>query len=97
VGRTEESGLSLAVPTGRRLAGVLTDIECDREANAEGVDDHPYDHYFQRKWTLCSGRELDDDAVHEKVDGDAVQDSGKDDMIKLPLKHSNEPFRKFLV
>jgi hypothetical protein len=40
---------------------------------------------------------LDDDAVHEKVDGDAVQDSGKDDMIKLPLKHSNEPFRKFLV
>jgi len=66
----------------RSRAGEAADGERDGEADAEDVDDHADDHHLKREGVLCGGRERDDDAVHEEVDGDAVEGAGKNGVLQ---------------
>jgi hypothetical protein len=45
------------------------------------VDNHPDDHEFKRKRISISLGKRNHDSLHEKVDGDAVEDSGHNSLV----------------
>ena len=64
------------------LTGVAADVERDRNADAEDVDDHADEHHFYGKGKFCGCGESYDDAIHEEVHGNAVKDAGQDSVIE---------------
>src|SRR6266851_2977930 len=44
-----------------------------RKTDTEDVYDHADDHQFQGKWTLGGSRERQNNAIHEEIDGHAIQ------------------------
>ena len=63
------------------LPCVSLDGDGDGEADAEDVDDHADDHHLERKGIFGGGRERHNDALHEEVDGHAVQSTRKDGVL----------------
>jgi hypothetical protein len=67
----------------RRSGGrEVADGEGDGEADTEDVDDDADDHYLEGEGVLCRGGERNDNAVHEEVDGSAVEGAGKNGVLE---------------
>jgi len=63
------------------LSGVFADIQRNGDADAEDVNDHADKHGFYREGVFGGSRQGNYNPIHEKVDGDSVQDAGQDCMI----------------
>ena len=46
------------------------------------MDNDADDHHLERERVLCGGGERYDDAIHEEVDGDAVERAGENGVLK---------------
>jgi hypothetical protein len=70
------------------LLGVFADVQGNGDANAENVNDHADEHGLYREGVFCGSGQGNYNPIHEKVDGDSVQDAGQDGMIN---QEADEP------
>ena len=70
------------------LSGVFADVEGNGDADAEDVNDHADKHGLYREGVFCGRGQWDYNPIHEKVDGDSVEDAGQHGMI---YQEADEP------